>query len=49
MKESWTKTRSIREILTIKELEMNDELQDARKTLISLIFYSNIIVHIIIL
>ena len=41
MEESWTKTRSIGEILTIKEHEINDELQNARKSLISVRYVSN--------
>lgn len=48
IEESWKKIRNIGEILTIKEHEMNDELQNGRKSLICVICPSNIIVHIII-
>lgn len=43
MEESWTKTRSIEEILTTKECVLNGELQNARKILISVRYFSNTI------
>lgn len=33
---------ALNQILTVKEREMNNELQEARKTLISVSYFSNI-------
>lgn len=42
MEESWIKTTSIGKTLTIKEHEINDELQNAKKIFISVRYVSNI-------